>query len=1796
MPSNLQRALSIEAVGDISSLEEINDKKVTDILHSKFLNYNVYTDIGACNIVAVNPFKQLAQNDAQTSEDYVTSYKATFPKKQIHNKLNSHIFELVNRAYLHMRRTGNDQVLFLCGESGSGKSELHNLALKHLMRLSASKRNSKVQAQILNGQKILRAFSTAKTSYNEKGASRCGLYTETHFNERGKLVGGKTLHYFLEKTRVTSGRQNEGNFNVFYWLLAGSEPDEKQVLQIKDDPKAYNYLAKYGRSVTQIDLEEYKDFKAVMRGAGFRREHYSRIIQLLAAILHLGNISFIDPASGVGAEEATAIQNPETLELTADLLGLDPRALETVLTFKTTMIGKDVTTLILNSEQAAAHRDELAQTLYTLLFSWMVEYINSKTYSDTFNSFIGMLDFPGTQPSGFGTVGFEQYCVDYANERIHSFITHRMFEADNAEFISELIQVPEITYNSNTACVALLERPTRGINAIFNKMSSKTISGKRVFTDNNAVDAVMKYNQENPALTSKISNTGAQHFAIRHYAGEVTYDPTGFINSNNNQLLVDFISLFRGNADMPASWNNFVLNLFSEDNLAIESHPISAAEALVAAQQSVKPTRAPSMRKSKRNAASNTVTEKSGTPNEDRGIATVLAQIQSALDELINSFQEAALWTVYCIRPNATGSTTQFDSLVVQSQIRNFNLDSLAKKMKYFYMMSLPHQSFLTRYAVPLTNVGLVHDGTAQEQCESVKHLNDWSDSDMNIGSTKVFLSFQSWRFLEEKLRVLEKEEQKNLKIMNNNIELPAILTSEDGMDMQKRDVPDANDDQPLGSIANTDPHLLTAPPPHEFISAGESYISEDDEHMPQRFSQMSYANSQYGSSQFDGNESYLNQNNFRTDDSFTAPPVAPPPIDIDATEEKPDSMTPGRKRWLWFVYAMTCWVPSLFLIKCGRMNRKDIRVAWREKLTLCMLITLMCAFVIWFLVFFGEIICPHQDVFSVSELAGHNSDQDGYVAIRGEVFNLAKFAPHHFPNLVPTSVVLDYAGKDATELFPVQVSDLCENVSPYISLDYKRNYTDDNAQYHDFTYASGNYRKNWYYSIMTMLRRNYKVGDMGVEWKGIRDQAKGAYTLNGQKINRQWAVINNCIYDLTAYIMGGRYTKAPPGETVPDNVDTNFLNPAVVRLFEDSAGTDVTEQFNALNLSNDQKYRELVCMRNLYYVGMVDYRNSTQCQFSTYFLLVVTVCLCIVVLFKFLAAIRFGSPRVPEELDKFVICQVTCYTEDEDSLRKTIDSLATLRYDDKRKLIVVICDGMIIGSGNDRPTPRIVLDIFGVDPQVDPEALSFISVGEGVKQHNRAKIYSGLYEIGGHVVPYLVIAKVGAPTERQKPGNRGKRDSQMVLMNFLNRVHYNAPMNPMQLEMYHQMRNVIGVTPELYEYVLMVDADTEVMPDGLNYLVSSMAHDAKIIGLCGETTLANEKDTWVTMIQVYEYFISHHMIKAFESLFSTVSCLPGCFTMYRIRSVDGKRPLFIANEIIDDYKENVVDTLHKKNLLYLGEDRYLTTLLLKHFPNYKTKFNPDAQCKTNAPDTWSVLVSQRRRWINSTVHNLGELVFLPSLCGFCCFSMRFVVILDLISTLVQPALLAYLGFLIYKLVEARNQVPIITIITLGCTYGLQIVLFILKRRWEHIAWFFLSILALPVFSLYIPIYAYWHFDDFSWGNTRIVVGEKGKQVAVGGDDGEFDPKSIPLMTWAQYEKLMLATESNSDGLSQSTYTPGTMSFNGSYSVHNGGGQAYSQYGGFTYNSGYYPVNTGGYSLHGGSVTGSRHSMAGDYF
>ncbi|KAI8069424.1 chitin synthase-domain-containing protein [Gongronella butleri] len=480
----------------------------------------------------------------------------------------------------------------------------------------------------------------------------------------------------------------------------------------------------------------------------------------------------------------------------------------------------------------------------------------------------------------------------------------------------------------------------------------------------------------------------------------------------------------------------------------------------------------------------------------------------------------------------------------------------------------------------------------------------------------------------------------------------------------------------------------------------------------------------------------------------------------------------------------------------------------------------------------------------------------------------------------------------------------------------------------------------------------------------------------------------------------------------------------------------------------------------------------------------------------------------------------VTCYSEGEEGLRITMDSLANTTYSNKHKIFFVVCDGLIVGSGESKSTPDIVVDMMDIDPAMaDPKPVSYMAIADGEKQLNMAKVYAGHY----NGVPCVTIVKCGTPEERDKPkpGNRGKRDSQLILMSFFQHILFNDRLSELDYEIFWKTQTLMnGVTPDKFELMLMVDADTKVLPDALTYMVAAMANDITIMGLCGETRIANKTASWVTAIQVFEYYINHHYAKAFESMFGIVTCLPGCFSMYRIKAPKNGAwvPILANPDVVLQYNENVVTTLHEKNLLLLGEDRFLSTLMLRTFPKRQMIFVPQAVCKTVVPDEFRVLLSQRRRWINSTVHNLMELVLVSDLCGIACLSMQFSVFIDLISTCVLPCAVIMTVYLIVSSAVSGNpqwQSIGLLVAILGLP-GILIALTTFKI--VYIMWMIIYIIAIPVWNFILPVYSFWHFDDFSWGATRVVAGEEKGSGTHGDSDGVFDSSRLVMKKWHEWE------------------------------------------------------------------------------
>jgi chitin synthase len=1654
----------------------------------------------------------------------------------------------------------SERLLIPCsGESGSGKTTVRS----HLLSALLSKSSTPLSTKLSLAAYVFDTLTTTKTATTPT-ASKAGLFFELQYETASTvnptLRGGKILDHRLERSRVASVPTGERNFHVLYYLLAGTSAAEKSHLgldalaaavpgqnvrtSVGSQQKRWRYLGHATQLKVGInDAEGFQLFKTALRKIGIPRSDVAEICQIMASILHIGQLEFEtssdttatgDDSGGFsheGGQTYTAVRNKEVLGIIAAFLGVGAADLQTTLGYKTKILQRERVTVMLDPKGARDNADELARTLYSLLVAYVIESINKIVCAeeDTVANTISIVDFPGFAHQRSTDSTLDQLLNNAATESIYNFTLQSFFEGKAELLESEEVSVPATSYFDNSDAVKGLLKHGNGLLSILDDQTKRSRTDMQLleslrkrFEGKNKAIAVGSATAKLPGSNFATHNASAS-FAVRHFAGEVDYLVAGLVEENGEVISGDLMNL------IASTKSDFVGKLFGQEALQTTVHP-QEKTTIMQAQVSSKPLRKPSVmrRKGERpnrlGGREKQLFEDSSedlpgaievdnngrkAKNLDQGAA---AQFLSSLDNVTKSLTASNTnpYFVFCLKPNDRRIANQFDSKCVRTQIQTFGIAEISQRLRNAdFSLFLPFGEFLG-----LADTDTVLIGSEREKADMVVVERRWPANEASIGATGVFLSERCWS---EIARLGERGFTAGRYPTSSEVGDEGLLTPADG--------PYSSGKERL-LASNT-------PSPGAYIYGGDKksgYFGSPDVD----------SRSEAGASAFAQGDMFQNFD--------TREQMAEKGNEKVMTEVEEVKISASRKRWVAMTWMVTFFVPDFLIRILGRMPRKDVRMAWREKLAINIMIWFSCLFAAFFIVVFPMLICPKQDVFSAAELSSFNG-KDGataYVAIRGQVFDLSAFIPAHYPNIIPKKSLLAYGGLDATSLFPVQVSALCGGVdgavNELVTLDYASantsgsanviSNTDMNWKYHDFRAFHKDYRKDWWYEQLVMLKSNYRKGTIGYTPKYVKSLASKQQSI---------AILNDKVYDFTKYVAGGRRVQPMDGETAPPSgVDPNFMDTQVVNLFQIRAGQDVTKYWLALDLEQGLRNRMDQCMENLFYVGNVDTRNSVRCQFSEYLILVITIILCSVIGFKFFAALQFGGKNLPENLDKFVICQIPVYTEDEDAIRRALDSAARMKYDDKRKLLVIICDGMVIGQGNDKSTPRIVLDILGVDDTVDPQPLSFESLGEGMKQHNMGKVYSGLYEVQGHIVPFMVVVKVGKPSEVSRPGNRGKRDSQMVMMRFLNRVHYNAAMSPLELEMYHQIRNIIGVNPTFYEFMLQIDADTTVAADSAARMISAFMDDTRLIGVCGETALSNAKSSYVTMIQVYEYYISHNLAKAFESLFGSVTCLPGCFTMYRVRAAESGKPLFVSREVVDAYACIRVDTLHMKNLLHLGEDRYLTTLLLKNHSKYKTKYLFSAHAWTIAPDTWSIFLSQRRRWINSTVHNLMELIPMQQLCGFCCFSMRFIVFIDLLSTLVQPVTLAYIVYLIVQVVINPSLVPVTAFILLGAIYGLQAIIFILRRKWEMIGWMILYILAIPVFSFALPLYSFWHMDDFSWGNTRVVTGEKGKKVLVT-DEGKFDPASIPHKKWEEYQAELWEAQTQRDDRSEiSGYSYGT--------------------------------------------------------
>lgn len=257
--------------------------------------------------------------------------------------------------------------------------------------------------------------------------------------------------------------------------------------------------------------------------------------------------------------------------------------------------------------------------------------------------------------------------------------------------------------------------------------------------------------------------------------------------------------------------------------------------------------------------------------------------------------------------------------------------------------------------------------------------------------------------------------------------------------------------------------------------------------------------------------------------------------------------------------------------------------------------------------------------------------------------------------------------------------------------------------------------------------------------------------------------------------------------------------------------------------------------------------------------------------------------------LPPYTLMFVPCFAESSEALRQTFDSLARASYPDTRKLLVFVCDGLVKSKTDSKDTYLCILHALGYSSTKDPELRSYISLGQGSRRVNYAKVYAGFYESGRNRVPFLMIVKVGAPNESlsatRAPGNRGKRDSMVIVLGFLERCMHLAHnrISPLEFELFNQCYNLLGIDPRELKYMLVTDADTQVQDDAVFRLVSRLEADPKILAITGHIRPANPEENIVTMLQIFPIYMTFYSGLAYEACLGSVSTINGGFVMYRL-------------------------------------------------------------------------------------------------------------------------------------------------------------------------------------------------------------------------------------------------------------------------------------------------------------------------
>ncbi|WVR04411.1 hypothetical protein IAU60_001413 [Kwoniella sp. DSM 27419] len=717
----------LESAEDLASLSNLNEPSVLHAIATRYSRHLPYTYSGIV-LVALNPFSPLAIYGPEIIQAYSGRKKG---------ELEPHLFAIAEEALDCMRRgaggggtdpTGaGDQTIVVSGESGAGKTVSAKFILRYFASVEDPSRSassgrrreiggdedgmSETEKQILASNPIMEAFGNAKTTRNDN-SSRFGKYIEILFDQTHEIVGARIRTYLLERSRLVDQPESERNYHIFYQLLAGAPSKERKDLSLSSNPSDFAYMAGGGPTSTPIpgvdDAKEFRETQTALSTVGIAVERQWHVFKLLAALLHIGNIKITQSRT-----DAVLSDDDPALALATNLLGLPAGEFKKWTVKKQLITRSEKIVTNLGSAQAMVVRDSVAKFIYTCLFDWLVGVVNESLLGEAgeggkkATKFIGVLDIYGFEH--FKKNSFEQFCINWANEKLQQEFNAHVFKLEQEEYVREEINWKFIEFADNQACIDVIEGKM-GILTLLDE-ESRLPAGADASFATKLHQQITKPEQKEVFKKPRFNQNA---FTIAHYAHDVTYDVDGFIDKNRDTVPDEHLALLQN------STNEFLKEVLDSALATANTAKANGDVAKAAPAAGAAPGPA----------------KRAGATAKKPTLGSIF---KHSLISLMDTINNTNVHYIRCIKPNEAKKPWELEPQKVLSQLRACGVLETIRISCAGYPSRWTFEEFAERYYMLVSSKEWSADMGYRGLCSLILEKTLKDEDKYQMGLTKIF-------------------------------------------------------------------------------------------------------------------------------------------------------------------------------------------------------------------------------------------------------------------------------------------------------------------------------------------------------------------------------------------------------------------------------------------------------------------------------------------------------------------------------------------------------------------------------------------------------------------------------------------------------------------------------------------------------------------------------------------------------------------------------------------------------------------------------------------------------------------------------------------------------------------------------------------------------------------------------------------------------------------------------------------------------------------------------------------------